>query len=275
MSKISDALVRLERRVGRSLDRLTRRKGAGREPFEVVPAILDDVEDRVEPTGGGGRVFPYNRLAVTVRVDPSRRAAAEAVFAHGAPLVERIRERLAATGCEAPADLDVSLRFDETPLAEGEPDFTIDYRRRATSGRRPEPAAAPPSRPPTVQVHVVAGRAERKTMTWSAARIEVGRLKEVEDRARGRVRRNDLAFVEDEADEINRTVSRAHAHLEYDPSTRDLRLYDDGSVHGTRVLRAGRTLDVPRRGRQGVRVQSGDELQFGRARVQIQIREST
>ena len=275
MSKITDALVRLERRVGRSLDRLTRRKGVGREPFEIVPAILDEVEDRVEPTGGGGRVFPYNRLVVTVRIDPTRRAAAEAVFAHGAPLGERIRERLQAAGCEPPPDLETALRFDEKPPAEGDPDFAIEYRRRPTSSRRAEPAVLPPAAPPTVQVQVVAGRAERKTLSWSAARIEVGRLKEVEDRARGRVRRNDLAFVEDEADEINRTVSRAHAHLEYDPGSRELRLYDDGSVHGTRVIRAGRTLDVPRRGRHGVRVQSGDELQFGRARVQIQIRETT
>jgi pSer/pThr/pTyr-binding forkhead associated (FHA) protein len=62
-------------------------------------------------------------------------------------------------------------------------------------------------------------------------------------------------------------VSRAHAHLVWILDEQVFRLHDDGSTQGTRVLRAGRQLEVPGRGGRGVALQSGDVLVLGRARV--------
>jgi hypothetical protein len=45
-------------------------------------------------------------------------------------------------------------------------------------------------------------------------------------------------------------------------------VYDDGSEHGTGIVRHGRTLAVPR-GARGVRLESGDEIVLGEARLRV------
>jgi hypothetical protein len=42
------------------------------------------------------------------------------------------------------------------------------------------------------------------------------------------------------------------------------RIRDDGSEFGTRVLRDGRTIDVPSGDRRGERLRPGDEIYLGR-----------
>ena len=58
-----------------------------REPLEIVLAILEAVVQRIEPTGRGTRVFPFNRIELSV-VAPSREARGrlEAVLAADTPL---------------------------------------------------------------------------------------------------------------------------------------------------------------------------------------------
>jgi pSer/pThr/pTyr-binding forkhead associated (FHA) protein len=76
-----------------------------------------------------------------------------------------------------------------------------------------------------------------------------------------------VAFLERSGD-ANQTVSRRHAHIAYEPAGRCFRLHDDGSEHGTGVVRLGRTVAVPR-GTRGVRLESGDEIVLGDARVRV------
>jgi pSer/pThr/pTyr-binding forkhead associated (FHA) protein len=76
-----------------------------------------------------------------------------------------------------------------------------------------------------------------------------------------------VAFREGAGD-VNQSVSRRHAHISYDPDGRSFRLHDDGSEHGTGVVRLGRTVAVPR-GTRGVRLESGDEIVLGEARVRV------
>ena len=98
----------------------------------------------------------------------------------------------------------------------------------------------------------------------------VGRGVEPVDHA-GRVRRNHVAFVE-EADEVAETVGRAHARFRWNAAAGEYRVFDEGSSNGTYVLRGGASIRVPARDPRGVRVRSGDEIQFGRARVRIKVR---
>jgi pSer/pThr/pTyr-binding forkhead associated (FHA) protein len=60
-------------------------------------------------------------------------------------------------------------------------------------------------------------------------------------------------------------VSRRHAHIPYERAEHLFRLHDDGSEHGTGVVRHGRTFAVPG-GTRGVRLESGDEIVLGDAR---------
>jgi pSer/pThr/pTyr-binding forkhead associated (FHA) protein len=88
-------------------------------------------------------------------------------------------------------------------------------------------------------------------------------------RNQGLYRRNELAFVEDS--EINRTVSREHAHIQRDPANGECRLFNDrwyprGTECGTWIVRDGMSQEVHRDAR-GVKLEPGDEIHFGRAVV--------
>jgi hypothetical protein len=88
-------------------------------------------------------------------------------------------------------------------------------------------------------------------------------------RNRGLHRRNDLAFVEDT--EVNRSVSREHAHIQFDRVTGECRLFNDrwyerGAPCGTCIVRDGISREVHRDTR-GAKLEAGDEIHFGRAVV--------
>ncbi len=257
-----DKLVKLEKALEGSLDRLTRRKGAPEEPVEWLAPILDEIEQRVVPSGRG-RAFPYEGILLELRVGPASLESARAVFgARG--FEERVRERLRQVRCEIPAALRVRVRV-RTRQAEDESPYAIGFRRPAgekrtdASGQRAE-AAAPP-----VKIMVVEGQCRRRIHELTLERINLGRLDSVEARGLARLRRNQVAFL-DRDDPVNATVSRAHAHIEYFAGD-GFRVFDDGSAQGTRILRDGRSIAVARGAVRGVRLRHGDEIELGMARV--------
>ena len=111
----------------------------------------------------------------------------------------------------------------------------------------------------------------RDPTSSSSTRSRSGACRE-SNPSRGSVRHNHLVFADD-GSAVNATVSRAHAHIQHDREAEAFLLFDDGSSHGTRVLRGGRALAVPRQGTRGVRIEDGDELEFGSARVKFQLRD--
>jgi pSer/pThr/pTyr-binding forkhead associated (FHA) protein len=132
-----------------------------------------------------------------------------------------------------------------------------------------ERAAA--DRPPGRLV-VQEGKANLAELRLDKARTNVGRTVDVY-RNEGLFRRNDLAFEDDS--EINRSVSREHAHIRYDKLTGEYRLYNDrwyprGGVRapecGTWIVRDGMSHEVHRNSR-GAKLHPGDEIHFGRAVV--------
>jgi predicted component of type VI protein secretion system len=60
----------------------------------------------------------------------------------------------------------------------------------------------------------------------------------------------------------------------YDTIGDGYRLLDDGSAQGTTVVREGRSVTVPH-GSRGIRLQSGDEIVLGEARVRVKIHRGT
>src|SRR5215831_18674743 len=107
---------RLESAIAARLDQVAKGlvRSRTRGPLEIVLAILDAVEQRIEPTGRGARVFPFNRIEVSV-VAPSceARGRLEAVFAGDTPLQARVLERLRSVGC-SPVDVVIEVRYFET-----------------------------------------------------------------------------------------------------------------------------------------------------------------
>ena len=261
-----DRLVKLERRLAGWFDR-SLRNGAETDPIEVVPLILDHVEEHVQPTADGGRAFPYDRVSIQVCVGPERVAAFRAAFGDAATLEERIRARLREVRCVPPAMLKVVARLVQGPAPEtwGGLPFRIDYHDRRAR------VAAPPADTttvPAIRIAVLAGDAGARNHVFELERINIGRMRRIAGADPGNARRNHLAFADDNG-EVNASVSRAHAHIRHDRDAGGFRLFDDGSVQGTRVLRAGKSLAVPKRGSRGVRLEHGDEIELGLARIRF------
>ena len=259
---------RLEAKIAARLDRAAKEiAGSGaREPLEIVHAILDVVEREIQPGSRGTRVFPFNRIEIAV-LAPSREARGAAR--------SRVRRRHAAAGedrgtaavwrlCDSRSRRRDRLRRARRRRTGGRANSTS---RLAGSPNRSSGSQRVDSTPARIELSVARGVAERRSYSFLAHRIDLGRCAEVRDSRNRLVRTNHVAFTEGSG-EVNQSVSRQHAHIAYEPRTGQFRLHDDGSGHGTGIVRDGRTVDVPR-GSRGVRLQSGDEIVLGEARLRV------
>lgn len=228
--------------------------------LEVRQGVLDEVESRVQPVGAGQRRFPYDLVVVHVRAaDDDRRDIFESAFVEGDRLKADVLDRLRQAGAQLPPRLDVRVVYagadDEATAGRG---FRVEFRR---ARRGPMPAA---------RFTVLRGSARDAEVRMSRPSLNVGRMEDVRDRRDLIVRRNDLVF-NDSDDEVDKSVSRAHAHVVYDEREGSFRLCDDNSAQGTHVFRDGRTFEVPRNSPRGVRLRPGDEIYFGRAVVRFDL----
>ena len=267
--RILEKARRFESTLSRSLDQAARRLAApvARQPLETMHAIVDAVAAHLEPAGRGRFVFPFNRLGISIaaasRAEQSRY---EAVFADSPPLDERIKERLRAGGCDVPR-LRVQTTFVERAGATwNEPDFFIDFDRVAHDEPMVEEAAPPAEH---LRLAVVGGTADKPSYTFARGSINLGRCAEVRDHRHRLLRTNHVAFT-DASSDANHTVSRRHAHIDYASDNGQYRVCDDGSTHGTSVVRRGKTIPVPS-GARGIRLHSGDEIVLGEARLRVRI----
>lgn len=271
-----------------AVHRWTRPWPTGTEPMEIRRAVLDEVESRIVSAGGGKRVFPFNRLRVRLLAPgPREKDELEALVGDAWDLPAEIRERIAERGCPVPPDLDVDVEVtDEADPAFGDRRYLIEFQRAERTAKPPAPHAPalptlvssagtvampkPETDRPTLELTVLKGTATRKVYSFPAGRVHIGRMEEITD-DEGRVRRrNDVAFQED--GDVNQTVSREHARFLYDEATGEMRLRAEPGASSTRIFRDGRSIDVSGRDPRGVKIQSGDEIYFGRACVKVAIR---
>jgi FHA domain len=239
----------------------------GVEPVEIHRALLEDVEAQAVAVGGGRRVFPFDRVEVKLlAATPEERSRLLAIAQEGWDLAREIRERFQAAGVRCPEALAVAVEVtgDDGPEFGGRR-YALAYRKLAAG------EAGPPPRPsrPALRLTVLKGKAVQDAYDLDAERIYLGRLEEVLD-AVGRVkRRNDVAFLEE--GEIEQTVSREHARIAWDAESQAYWLRDEGSASGTLLFRAGRSIEVSRHDRRGVRLDDGDEIYLGRAALRLEI----
>ena len=234
-------------------------------PLEVREAIIEDIEQRVEPAGAGRRVLPYNRVTVTVlAVDKESRARLQAALAG---LHESVVQRLTEIRCAIPPGFAVDTRYITRPpaawAAQQRLAFTYDQR---VASDMPPAAANEAAR---LRITITRGQATHASYTFAESHIRIGRSAEPID-GRGRPRTNQVVFIED-GDDHSRTVGRAHASIRYDTTRREYRVFDDGSHNGTRVMRDGALFEVKPHDPVGVTLRSGDEIQVGTAALRIQL----
>ncbi len=259
---------KLERRIARTLDAaVVELVGPSTSaPLEIVQAVVDRAELEVIDAGRGQRVFPFNRVRVHVRAgarDRDTRARFAAVVEGPPSLSERLLTRLQAAGVPSPA-VAVELVFVAKAGKQWETaEYHVEFERRDDAPA----AAATASPPPRLQLTIVQGRAGRRAFEFTGGRIDIGRGREVLDTKQRLVRTNHVAFDEQGPD-ANQSVSRRHAHVIYDAATREYRLLDDRSVHGTSIVRNGRTI-VVHPGSRGVRLEAGDEILLGQVRIRV------
>jgi hypothetical protein len=235
-------------------------------PIDIKRAIVETVERACEPAGGGRRVLPGDRIQVRViAADADARRALEAVLADA-------RETIVARLQELRCDVSRGFAVDVSYLRRAPADWTPQQRLAVTlvpghsAGANP---AAVPVAIPAIAVEIVRGQAEQSQFTFAGPVVRIGRSADPTDE-RGRPRFNDIAFLENDSPE-NRTVTRGHALIRYNAATSEYRLFDEGSANGTRVVRAGEVIDVPKRDPVGLALRSGDEVQFGKAAIRVRI----
>src|SRR6185295_16537415 len=160
-----DKARKLESTIARKLDDAARELmgSSAVEPIEIVNLIVEAVEHEVQPSGRGRRVFPFNRIAVTI-VATSREARArlEAIADGKPPLRERIVDRLAAARCDVEGVV-VEIAYVARPQkAWPHPDFHLEFHREPRpDGRAPvaQPADAAIAARPGAAVTPSAGAA--------------------------------------------------------------------------------------------------------------------
>ncbi len=242
-------------------------------PLEIVHAVLDRAEHEVQDIGRGRRVFPFNcvRLhVVTGAKESEAKARFEAVLAGPPSLVERLADRLRAAGCPDCRMTTEILYVAARGEGWDDPRFHVTFDRVAESPvdtTPPPPVLAPPTEIPRIKLTVVKGSADQRAYAFTGGRIDIGRRAEVLDQKQRLIRTNQVAFS-DEGGEENRTVSRRHAHVEFVDPEGCYRIFDDRSAQGTSIVRGGRTIKVPP-GARGARLEAGDEIALGHARLRV------
>jgi hypothetical protein len=233
--------------------------GLGPEPLplELRVAVVDDIERHVTVTGLDQRVFPYERIDVRLIARTERdKAPLRKAFAD---LESRVRERFREMRCDMPAGLAIHVLIVKRRPATWAEDqsFSVEYDSSAKEGSEPKTGRR-------LRLEVLEGGAAAREYSFSyGTTIRVGRLREVDD-ARGGTRLNDIAF-----DERSSSISRAHATIKYRQDRDAYYVIDERSARGTRLVRAGQEPKPVPQDLRGVRLQSGDELRLGDARIRI------
>jgi len=224
-------------------------------------AIVETVEKHIEPAGRGRYVFPFNQIRICIAADSAlTRARFEAVFESEPSLQQRISKTIETAGCLGAGVIIDTVYAPQPESHWTTPDFNLEFERLVLAPPNPETTQR------SLKLTIVHGAAEQQTYVFMTSRINLGRRPDVRDNNNRLIRTNHVAFVE----EPNPSVSRRHAHIEAAGSPAEYRLCDDRSAHGTSVQRNGMTIVVPP-GPRGIRLQSGDEIALGDARLQVEI----
>jgi hypothetical protein len=241
------------------------------ELAEIRLALLDEIKSKSHRVAGR-RVFAHNLARVQLLGVPEKQAAAFQGDFFPKYFAQELKSGLSRANYRFPDDLRVEFRT--SPRLPDPHESWIQVETEAIAPPAGENAARS-DRP--AKLVVVKGTASRPELLLKKQRTNIGRTVEI-SRIDGPSRRNDLAFTEDT--EINRSVSREHAHILYHRDVGEYRLYNDrwykgaGKPHGNCglwIIRDGLSQEVHRNPR-GIKLLPGDEIQLGQALIRFMLR---
>jgi len=217
---------------------------------------------------GGRKIFPFNVVHVHLRGIEDSRASMFTGRFFAKYLARELRASLDKAETRYPEDLRVDVHAMHALPGPDEPWVSVE-------AETVEQPAGPPRR--IARLVVTDGKANTTELALSKTRTNIGRAVDVY-RSEGLFRRNDLAFTEDT--DVNRTVSREHAHIIYDKTAGEYRLFNDRwykrdeagtPACGIWIIRDGLSMEVHRTAR-GTKLEPGDEIHFGKAVVRFQVK---
>jgi len=233
--------------------------------------LLDEIKNKSHRVAGR-YVFPHNLVRVELLGVPEAQSAAFHGDFFPSYFQQELRSGLTRANYRFPEDLRVELRT--TPRMPTPRETWIQVETETLVPAKSESATQ--ARRPAKLV-VVRGTASQPEIVLKKTRTNIGRTVEI-TRLDGPSRRNDLAFTED--NEINRTVSREHAHIIHHKTSGEYRLYNDRWYKaagkpkdncGLWIIRDGLSQEVHRNAR-GAKLQPGDEIQLGQAVLKFTVR---
>jgi hypothetical protein len=234
------------------------------ELAEIRIAVLDAVKAKSH-RASGRHVFPYNLVRLHLLGVPDTQSHVFRSEFLSTYFAEELRAALARSNYRFPETLRVEITTTKT-LPEPEQDWL------RVEAEMLEAPAAPPLPKTSARLVVLSGTASAAEFPLEKVRTNIGRTADIYHSAAGPSRRNDFAFAEDS--EINRTVSREHAHILHSPKTGEYRICNDRSYKGQSncgiwIVRDGLSQPVHRNTRGAV-LKDGDEIHLGRAIVRFE-----
>lgn len=237
------------------------------ELAEIRIAVLDAVKAKSHRVGGRN-VFPYDLIRIQLLGIPEDQAALFASDFLTNYLSSEIKTALARSSFRHADNLRIEIYTSASLPAEGEAWLSVGASLR--NSVVPDVQSSGPA-----YLIVLQGTANQPEFVLSKPRTNIGRTAEVYH-ASGPSRRNDVAFTED--NDVNRSVSREHAHILYSQKTGSYRLFNDryykgDSNCGLWIVRDGLSQPVHRTPR-GTLLKSGDEIHLGTAVLQFVLAEA-
>ncbi len=241
-------------------------KETTRTPLEVRREVLEQVESRIV-IDKGGKLFLFSKIEIHIHPPTeSQRDVFELAFLKDSSLELDIRQKLREWEIQQPGNPEIIVQVHEPAdprQAEVLPADLLQLNFVKIDRSRPRET-------PETSLQIIKGSVEQELYRMRKERILIGRLSEVTDQEGRMVRKNDVVFL-DNGDDINSTVGRIHARIWFDSERKEFRIMDEASRYGTRIVREGRSIEVPGGNPRGIRLKSRDEIYFGQACMQFVI----
>jgi len=230
------------------------------ELAEIRIAVLDAVKAKSH-RASGRHVFPYNLVRLHLLGVPEAQSQVFRGEFLSTYFAEELRVALARSNYRFPENLRVEITT-TTALPEPRQDWL-----RIETEMLEQPPTAQLASKASARLVVLSGTGSASEFPLEKVRTNIGRTADIYHSAAGPSRRNDFAFAEDS--EINRTVSREHAHVLYSAKTGEYRICNDRTYKGPSncgiwIVRDGLSQPVHRNTRGAV-LKDGDEIHLGRA----------
>ncbi|MBV8811291.1 MAG: FHA domain-containing protein [Acidobacteriaceae bacterium] len=234
------------------------------ELAEIRLAVIDAAKERSHRVSGKN-VFPYNLIRIHLLGVPEEQADIFRGEFLSTYFAQELKTALARSSFRFPDDLVIELCPNPRLPAPAEQWLSIE-----TGMLKQDPVNGPtPSG--AHKLVIMTGTANVPELLLEKTRTNIGRTAEVSSMS-GPLRRNDLAFAEDNA--INRTVSREHAHILRSQKTGECRILNDRTYKGDEncgiwIVREGLGQPVHRNSR-GTLLKPGDEIHLGSAIIRFE-----